>query len=55
MMPQQEQTKPSFFLKIMKSIDAAIKITIPSDLKSGYYLIRTTGVGFSSTNRIIVQ
>jgi hypothetical protein len=45
----------SSILKMSKPLQKTIKLQIPNNLKSGYYILRTEGSEFSTTNRIIVQ
>jgi hypothetical protein len=42
-------------LKTVKLLEEATQLQIPSNLKAGYYLLRVSGLGFSKTNRIIVN
>jgi hypothetical protein len=42
-------------LKIAKSAEGNTKLQLPNNLKSGYYILRINGFGFSRTKRIMVQ
>jgi hypothetical protein len=41
--------------KISKPLETMIKFQIPNNLRSGYYILTTKGLEFSTSNRIIVQ